>query len=170
MIQDNKAILRKKYDAATETADIIRGARKTIIDLKKDISNLRRERAVAELSSPASASEASLLEMEDSPQEVSIKNEIAIQKKVYKEACVRLKVLKEEVDRIQKLLLRNRETLQKDFNDWYASTGHKQDLTDVIMKHSESPSSQVSPFAVGQLSEERVRIKIVFYSYSLICI
>lgn len=122
-IDDNKEILRRKYAEAKSMGGRVNEARSIINRLKGKIEQLRQERAaLGEFEGKNGA------EMSD--EEAKLKFQIDEQKSIYKEGFNMLRGVKNEVERIQKQLEKQRLKMQKDFETWF----------DVVQRESENSS------------------------------
>jgi kinesin family protein 6/9 len=113
VIEENKALLKDKYDEAKALGAAVNTSRARINKLKSHIEQIRVERAMQGLSSETGVAPAS------DPEEDSHKASIESEKEAYKAAFNRLKELKVEIEHLQLLLEQSRKRLQKDFDGWF---------------------------------------------------
>ncbi|CAM9504246.1 unnamed protein product, partial [Phaeothamnion confervicola] len=116
--EENKAILKERYERAKATGESVNRARDTINYLKRTIEQIRRERAMEGLwenkdGGPDDDSP------EEDPEEVKYKTAIDEEKRIYKESFQELRHLKAEIEHIQRLLEKSRAKMQADFDAWY---------------------------------------------------
>ncbi len=137
-IEDNKVLLKQKYDEAKAAAELVNRARGETNRLKAEIERRRVEAAMAALvadgkvgggaggeadeaaavAAAAAAAAAGGAEGEDEPR---LRAELDHHKAVYKEAFQRLRDLKAEIEQIQRLLEAGRLKMQADFEAWYSA-------------------------------------------------
>lgn len=113
VIEENKALLKAKYDEAKALGADVNSSRAKINKLKAHIEQIRVERAMQGLSSEAGAVEVS------DPEEEQYKGTIEAEKERYKRSFNRLKELKTEIEHLQLMLEQSRKRLQKDFDGWF---------------------------------------------------
>lgn len=113
MIEENKALLRAKYEEAKALGSAVNSSRAKINKLKAHIEQIRVERAMQGLSAEAGAAQAA------DPEEERCKRSIEGEKEAYRGAFGRLKELKTEIEHLQLLLEQSRQRLQKDFDGWF---------------------------------------------------
>ena len=126
-MEDNKALLRAKYDSARSEAERVNASRARMSSLKEEIDRRRMERAVGALEGggegsgsgsgsgsgaapplPADGRERELLEAFEG------------EKGAYKAAFNALRALKGEIEQIQRLLEGCRVKLEGEFQAWYS--------------------------------------------------
>ncbi|KAG5179598.1 P-loop containing nucleoside triphosphate hydrolase protein [Tribonema minus] len=115
-IEENKALLQKKYTTAKSVGARVNQARSTITYLKNTIEQIRRERAMEGLMDREEGKEGGA--EEEDPEEAKYKEAIEQEKRVYKEGFQELRELKAEIERIQQLLEKARLKMQSDFDTW----------------------------------------------------
>ncbi|KAG8470575.1 hypothetical protein KFE25_008996 [Diacronema lutheri] len=113
VIEENKAMLKDKYDEAKGLGAAVNSSRAKINKLKAHIEQIRVERAMHGLSAEPGAQEA------PDPEEDKYKATIELEKEAYKANFNRLKELKTEIEHLQLLLEQSRKRLQKDFDGWF---------------------------------------------------
>jgi kinesin family member 6/9 len=121
-IEENKDLLREKYGEAKLLGERANQSRSTITYLKSSIESLRRERAMANLSSSQdgmSSMEAANKMDNETEEEANHRKAIEQEKVVYKESFEKLRVLKPEIEHIRKILEKGRSNLQSQFDQWY---------------------------------------------------
>ena len=134
-IEDNKILLKQRYDEAKQSAELVNSARSETNRLKAEIERGRVETAMSNLvtsaysnsdgksidttdtSSLTSISSSSSLSFADEPR---LRAELDHHKAVYKEAFQRLRDLKAEIEKIQRVLEAGRLKMQSDFEAWYS--------------------------------------------------
>jgi len=141
-IEDNKILLKQRYDEAKQTAELVNSARGETNRLKAEIERGRVETAMTNLvtantsgamsvdsksadgssdSSQSNISSASssvtMMSFSDEPR---LRAELDHHKAVYKEAFQRLRDLKAEIEKIQRVLEGGRLKMQSDFEAWYS--------------------------------------------------
>jgi kinesin family member 6/9 len=117
VIEDNKAVLRSKYEEAKQLGEVVNGCRARLERYKSQVEQLRLERAMQGLSKGAGANED---EPVDEEEEI-IKTKMMEEKNQYKEGFSRLRALKGEIDSLQRLLETERERLTNDFEEWHVA-------------------------------------------------
>ncbi|CAG9461013.1 unnamed protein product [Pedinophyceae sp. YPF-701] len=113
-IEDNKMLLKEKYDAAKALGHRVNAAKGRINELKGAIERERMRQSAAALSDPDAPAP------EESEAEARLRHEIETEKAAYREAFEGLKAYKHEIEHIQMLLEKSRRNLQKDFEQWLA--------------------------------------------------
>ena len=127
VIEDNKLLLKGKYEEAKSLGERVNGHRSEINALKSRIEAARRERAVADVADGGDGGGGDGHgNGEASPEEEKLKMMLEEGKKSYKEGFAKLKELKSEIEHLQHLLEQSRRKLQQDFEGWYAK--HPQPL------------------------------------------
>ena len=112
-MEENKQLLKEKINEAKSLTGVINGARKDIESIKNEIESLRRENAVQGL---VDESNVPL----EHPREKELTQVIETHKSTYREGVGKLKELKVEIERIQRLLEQGRKRMQNDFEAWLA--------------------------------------------------
>ena len=118
-IEDNKLLLKQKYDEAKRLGESVNASRGQINQLKSQLEACRRERAVSELAASEGGAEAPI-DTAAAEQEERLKAQMEEGKRSYKEGFAKLKELKAEIEHLQHLLEQSRRKLQQDFEGWYA--------------------------------------------------
>jgi len=116
VIEENKLLLKGKYEEAKSLGERVNGHRTQINSLKSKIEAARRERAVADVAEGGDGG----AEGAPSPEEEKLKIQLEDGKRSYKEGFAKLKELKSEIEHLQHLLEQSRRKLQQDFEGWYA--------------------------------------------------
>ena len=114
VIEENKLLLKQKYDEAKALGEAVNGTRAQINQLKGQIEGLRQKQAAAGLASDADDSAGETVE------EQALRAKMEEGKRSYKEGFAKLKELKAEIEHLQHLLEQSRRKLQSDFEAWYA--------------------------------------------------
>ncbi|KAF5843229.1 P-loop containing nucleoside triphosphate hydrolase protein [Dunaliella salina] len=116
VIEDNKALLKQKYDAAKAIGASVNGSKTRISELKALIEQRRIQRAVAagDLSGGGGDAEGA----EDDPEEARCRAHIEREKGKYKDAFDQLREHKKEIEHLHMLLEQSRLRLQRDFEQW----------------------------------------------------
>lgn len=137
VIRENKILLKQKYDAAKELANVVNDARNQIKTLTVQIDKLHKQQAIASegllSSSEAKGSETPTTSAGDQETEAKLKDQIDQFKIVYKKGFNDLSELKKEIQHIQKLLEMGRIKLQKDFDLWYQRQGKGSLVTEALV-------------------------------------
>ena len=116
-IEQNKTILRDKYNEAKLMGERANQSRSTINYLKNSIESIRRERAIQ----GALSSDIGAADEKDMEEEETYRRAIEQEKHVYKESFDKLRTLKPEIEHIKMLLEKGRATLQQHFDQWFNS-------------------------------------------------
>ncbi len=127
-IEENKALLRARYDSAKKMGKLVNDARTSINSLKARIEQVRVERAMVEGAAGKSAGEDGMIEE-------GLQQQMQSHKSSYKENFSQLRELKAEVERIQSRLQKQRVRMQKEFETWYGT----------MLRNSAAPSQQREP-------------------------
>lgn len=129
-IEDNKRVLREKFERAKQLAEQVNTTRSTINYLKTTIEQIRRERAMEGLRGDEhSAGSAQCAGDGGNPEEPTeseaeeqrLMDGMEREKGLYKRSFQELRELKAAIEHIQKLLEKSRHKLQEDFDEWYAA-------------------------------------------------
>ena len=112
-IEDNKALLRARYEDAKTCAEEVNTARLSIGKLKSEIERTRMERAVANIAREGGVGD-------DAIADEALLSSLENEKNSYKTGYDRLRTLKTEIEQIQRLLEGARLRLQADFETWHA--------------------------------------------------
>ena len=112
-LEENKALLKVKYEEAKALGEKANNSRNSITYLKSSIEALRREAALA----------GRVIEGKDddavSQEEATHRRAIEEEKVVYKTSFDALRILKPEIEHIRKILEKGRATLQSHFDQWF---------------------------------------------------
>lgn len=163
VIRENKVLLKHKYDAAKELANVVNDARNQIKTLTVQIDKLHKQQAIANegllSSSEAKGSEPATPSAGDQEAEAKLKDQIDQFKIVYKKGFNDLSELKKEIQHIQKLLEMGRIKLQKDFDLWYQRQGKGSLMTEALVaqpkdNNNQAPSSS-APLPIKSTSPAR---------------
>ncbi|TMW61922.1 hypothetical protein Poli38472_010985 [Pythium oligandrum] len=161
-IRENKLLLKQKYDAAKDLANVVNEARHKIKHLTVQMEKLRKQQAITEeglLSQDSPDVKAgSNATLTDTTAENKLKDEIEEHKLVYKKGFHELSELKKEIQHIQKLLEMGRIKLQKDFDLWYQRQGKGTVLTETLLASAqpkvESPVVRRSVETISKTSNQ----------------
>ena len=141
VIEENKLLLKGKYDEAKSLGESVNAARSDINSLKGQIEAVRRKSAMAEV---ASEGDGAAFAAEEEP----LKAKLEEGKRTYKEGFAKLKGLKSEIEHLQHLLEQSRRRLQQDFETWFSK---QQSITG-------RPASPAMPPATAQSSHDPVHV------------
>ena len=132
-IEDNKILLKQRYDEAKQSAELVNSARSETNRLKAEIERGRVETAMSNLVTSANInSDGKSIDTSDTSSLTSISSSLSFadeprlraeldhHKTVYKEAFQRLRDLKAEIEKIQRVLEAGRLKMQSDFEAWYS--------------------------------------------------
>jgi kinesin family protein 6/9 len=152
-LEENKELLKEKFAKGKELGPLINNARNACNRIKNQIEELRKEAAVQGLVNNDNAPI-------KHPDEDKLTTELEKQKLLYKRSFEELKDLKEEIQRIQNLIERNREKLQKDFEKWIEvmmnqksalnSTALPTSKTSVSYATSHAPNNALNQISLNQ--------------------
>ena len=117
-IEENKALLRRRYADAKSMGKLVNDARSSINMLKTRIEQVRVERAMVDGSAEGREGKTS---GDDKRLEEELQKEMQSHKSTYKDNFSRLRELKAEVERIQSRLQKQRVRMQKEFETWYGT-------------------------------------------------
>jgi hypothetical protein len=120
-VEENKTLLKNKYEEARVLGERANQSRGTISYLKNSIESIRRERALNGLSDLARDSKETDGNSETVEEEETYRRAIEQEKAVYKESFEALRVLKPEIEHVRKLLEKSRATMQNQFDQWFNS-------------------------------------------------
>lgn len=123
-IDENKRVLKEKYDRAKALAETVNKCRDETNRLKGEIEKRRVERAMATIveGGDGAAAASSATASADDPTELALRSSMDAQKAAYKTSFQELRDLKSEIEHIQKLLESGQQKLQADFESWYANS------------------------------------------------
>lgn len=113
-MEDNRNVLKEKYARGKELGNDVNESRNAIKSLTNKIEQIRKENAMRGMIDPSTG------EVLKTPEEEQYQSQINKYKLKYQEQYNELKELKAEIERIQNLLERSRERMQKDFETWLA--------------------------------------------------
>eukprot|EP00614_Pseudopedinella_elastica_P019003 CAMPEP_0172649386 /NCGR_PEP_ID=MMETSP1068-20121228/241755_1 /TAXON_ID=35684 /ORGANISM="Pseudopedinella elastica, Strain CCMP716" /LENGTH=951 /DNA_ID=CAMNT_0013463735 /DNA_START=322 /DNA_END=3177 /DNA_ORIENTATION=- len=115
--EENKRVLKEKYDLAKQLYDQVVSSRSSISYLKKHIEQLRRERALARegLTSDEMGGEDDSADAAEADAMAKMDRE----KSAYAAACNRLRDEKSAIEHIQRIMTAVRGKLQSEFDEWY---------------------------------------------------
>ena len=128
VIEDNKALLKKKYLEAKALGQTVNEGKKRITSLKALIEQRRVERAMRVQQGEGEAGETD-------PEEDKAKLQIEREKTAYKVSFERLRELKKEIEHVQMLLGQSRKRLQSDFEQWLQ----------LMLRQQPKPPAKASP-------------------------
>lgn len=120
VIEDNKLLLKQKYDEAKRLGETVNAARAQINTLKGQIEACRRDRAISEVAASEGGEGSGAMDAATQEEEARLKAQMEEGKRTYKEGFAKLKELKGEIEHLQHLLEQSRRKLQQDFEGWYA--------------------------------------------------
>lgn len=110
-MEENRALLKDKYARGKELGNEVNESRNGIKSFTNKIEQIRKENAMRGLVDPNG-------EVLKTPEEEELQLKVNKLKMRYQEQYNELKELKAEIERIQNLLERSRERMQKDFESW----------------------------------------------------
>jgi kinesin family protein 6/9 len=116
-IEENKNVLRDKYNEAKVMGERANQSRNTINYLKNSIEAIRRERAIQGTLPRDSSAE----DEKETEEEETYRRAIEQEKVVYRDSFEKLRILKPEIEHIKLLLEKGRSTLQAHFDQWFNS-------------------------------------------------
>ncbi|XP_063774909.1 kinesin-like protein KIF6 isoform X2 [Pseudophryne corroboree] len=138
-IEDNKALLRKRFAEAKSLGEEVNNVRNRINHLKAEVEQRRMQRAALGVSSSPDE-----LNKYD-PAEEELRAEMEEDKKRYKAHFSRLKGLKTEIEHLQLLLEKSKVKLQKDFEEWWSEEASTlQNRPEAVMSSTSSSVFQRS--------------------------
>lgn len=115
--EEKKAELRQRYAEAKSLGEAVNASRARIQGMKSIMEQRRILRAVDGEGANAAA---------DAEEDRRLTEDMLLEKAAYRSSFERLKVLKNEILGIQKILEQSRLSLQADFERWYGATMRKQ--------------------------------------------
>ncbi|TNV72422.1 hypothetical protein FGO68_gene3267 [Halteria grandinella] len=136
-LDENRALLKDKYARGKELGNDVNESRNGIKSITGKIEQIRKENAMRGLVDPQTG------EVLKTPEEEALQLQVNKLKMKYQEQYNELKELKAEIERIQKLLERSRERMQKDFESW---------LNVMIRQLGGQSASQQMSSSMGQTS------------------
>ncbi|NXR63309.1 KIF6 protein, partial [Rhadina sibilatrix] len=117
-IEDNKELLKQRFDEAKCLGEKLNEARNKINHLKGKIIQRQIQRAALAVSNPSE-------ELTFDPVEENLRMQIEEEKKSYKTVYSRFKGLKVEIEHLQLLMEKVKMKLQKDFEVWWSEEAKK---------------------------------------------
>ncbi|NXO16311.1 KIF6 protein, partial [Oriolus oriolus] len=117
-IEDNKQLLKQRFDEAKCLGEKLNEVRNKINHLKGKIIQRQIQRAALAVSNPSE-------ELAFDPVEENLRMQIEEQKKSYKTVYSRFKGLKVEIEHLQLLMEKVKMKLQKDFEVWWSEEAKK---------------------------------------------
>ncbi|NWU35781.1 KIF6 protein, partial [Hylia prasina] len=117
-IEDNKQLLKQRFDEAKCLGEKLNEARNKINHLKGKIIQRQIQRAALAVSNPSE-------ELTFDPVEENLRMQIEEEKKSYKTVYSRFKGLKVEIEHLQLLMEKVKMKLQKDFEVWWSEEAKK---------------------------------------------
>lgn len=111
-MEENRNLLKDQYARGKELGNEVNDSRNHIKNFTNKIEQIRKENAMRGLVDPQTG------EVLKTPEEDALQQQISKHKIKYQEQYNELKDLKAEIERIQNLLERSRERMQKDFESW----------------------------------------------------
>ena len=111
-MEENRTLLKERYARGKELGNDVNDSRNQIKSLTNKIEQIRMENARRGDIDPATG------EVRKSSEEEALQVQVNKYKGRYTEQYNELKELKAEIERIQNLLERSRERMQKDFESW----------------------------------------------------
>ena len=118
-IDENKEVLKIKYQEAKDLGEAVQKRRSTINHHKASIDQLRHDQGMRGLSSSEELDADGTAQPH--PDEIVHLEAIEREKKYYKDGFSKLRELKGQIEHIQQLVEKNRGAMQKDFDIWYRS-------------------------------------------------
>ena len=112
-IEDNKALLKGKYDAAKALAQQVNASKRKVQELRGTFEQMRMRASAAAVTDGIDPTQVPMTEEED-----RIRHAIEGEKVVYRDSYEALKGLKHEIEHIQMMLNRSRQQVQRDFEQW----------------------------------------------------
>ncbi|XP_072783715.1 kinesin-like protein KIF6 isoform X2 [Taeniopygia guttata] len=117
-IEDNKKLLKQRFDEAKCLGEKLNEVRNKINHLKGKVIQRQIQRAAQAVSNPSE-------ELTFDPVEENLRMQIEEEKKSYKTVYSRFKGLKVEIEHLQLLMEKVKMKLQKDFEIWWAEEAKK---------------------------------------------
>ncbi|KAL1525694.1 hypothetical protein AB1Y20_020543 [Prymnesium parvum] len=112
VIEDNKLLLKQKYEEAKKLGESVNRSRSAINSLKGKIESVRQKQAASSVAGGDDGASAA--------EEDALREQMEIEKRSYKEGFAKLKEHKAEIEHLQHLLEQSRRRLQQDFENWFA--------------------------------------------------
>jgi len=110
-MEDNRNLLKDKYARGKNLGAEVNNSRSLIKKYSSQIEEIRKQNAMRGLIDASG-------EIIKTPEEEELQGQIVKLKRDYQEQYNELKELKTEIERIQNLLERSREAMQKDFEEY----------------------------------------------------
>mmetsp|Transcript_2784 Transcript_2784/g.9791 ORF Transcript_2784/g.9791 Transcript_2784/m.9791 type:complete len:822 (+) Transcript_2784:575-3040(+) len=123
VIEENKQLLKSKYEEAKALGAGVNASRNRINELKALIEQRRIQRGVQAVAEGGVSAEQ---ESGADPQEERARAEIESEKSSYRESFDRLRALKKEIEHLQLLLEQSRKRLTADFEEWLKASLRQQ--------------------------------------------
>ncbi len=148
-MEENKALLREKFATGKSMGTEVNATRKRLKDLTNKLEDLRKANAMRGMVDKNG-------EIVQTEEENALQTEISSAKSAYQKQYAELKDLKADIERIQALLERSKDRMQKDFEQWFglmlkqsqggdgASTGNRAATTATPTKSVQTGMSSVS--------------------------
>ena len=118
-MEQNKEILRAKFDEAKQLGMRVNAARSTMNGIKAQLEQSQIKRAMDQMDHTQTAKEnvgGSALSQE----EERLRADIEREKTLYRDHYVALKEIKVEIDHMKCMLKKNRKQIQIDFENWWS--------------------------------------------------
>ncbi|EFJ44923.1 hypothetical protein VOLCADRAFT_33021, partial [Volvox carteri f. nagariensis] len=112
-IEENKALLKSKYESAKALGAAVNESKNRINELRAGIERHRMQRAAA-----AVAAGQAVESLDEDDKERHSKELMEQEKARYKDAFGQLRELKKEIEHLHMLLEQSRTRLQRDFEQW----------------------------------------------------
>ncbi|XP_037988311.1 kinesin-like protein KIF6 isoform X3 [Motacilla alba alba] len=141
-IEDNKQLLKQRFDEAKCLGEKLNEVRNKINHLKGKIIQRQIQRAALAVSNPSE-------ELMFDPVEENLRMQIEEEKKSYKAVYSRFKGLKVEIEHLQLLMEKVKMKLQKDFEVWWSEEAKK--------LQQEKPQMVASPNTVNPVYPQFIR-------------
>eukprot|EP01022_Parablepharisma_sp_SALTPOND_P021086 TRINITY_DN401_c1_g1_i1.p1 TRINITY_DN401_c1_g1~~TRINITY_DN401_c1_g1_i1.p1 ORF type:complete len:486 (-),score=56.88 TRINITY_DN401_c1_g1_i1:79-1536(-) len=111
-MEENKALLKEKFAAGKKLGQEVNVTRGKVKELTNKLEDLRKDNALRGMVDKNG-------EIIRTPEEDQLQNEINRAKEQYQRQYSELKDLKADIERIQVLLERSKDKMQKDFEQWF---------------------------------------------------
>ena len=123
-MEENKTLLKERFAAGKQLGQDVNIIRGEMTKLTNKLENLRKDNALRGMVDKNG-------EIIKTPEEDQLQNEINKAKELYRKKYEELKDLKADIERIQTLLERSKDKMQKDFEQWFS----------VMLKQYQGPST-----------------------------
>ncbi|XP_050828359.1 kinesin-like protein KIF6 [Serinus canaria] len=143
-IEDNKQLLKQRFDEAKCLGEKLNEVRNKINHLKGKIIQRQIQRAALAVSNPSE-------ELTFDPVEENLRMQIEEEKKSYKTVYSRFKGLKVEIEHLQFLMEKVKMKLQKDFEVWWSEEAEK------FQVQQEKPEMVASPNTVNPVYPQFIK-------------